>query len=134
MKQKNSPLCPTCNVVEDNIHMFLKCKNIQNTLESFKLTLSNSCNIQNINLEKLIFLDVKLNTKRQLNTAIILTVHYISTVWYNRCRNTELDPTLFKVNVLNHQRLLSLILKDRQQQVFTDMNCIINIINYMFIK
>ena len=55
MKQNNSPLSPTCNVVEDNIHMFLKCKNIQNTLESFKLTLSNSCNIQNINLEKLFF-------------------------------------------------------------------------------
>ena len=26
MKQINSPLCPFCNVLEDNIHMFLKCK------------------------------------------------------------------------------------------------------------
>ena len=25
MKQIISPLCPFCNVLEDNIHMFLKC-------------------------------------------------------------------------------------------------------------
>ena len=126
MKQINSPLCPLCNILEDNNHMFLKCKKIQSVLDYFKIVLRKTCNIEHINLEKLICLDLKLKTKKQLNTAIILTVHYISTIWYNRCRNVQIDPVFFKTNVINHHRLLSLILKDRKPNIFTEKYCTIN--------
>ena len=56
MKQINSPLCPLCNVLEDNIHMFLKCKYIQNILDYFKYILC------------VIYLDFKFKTKKQMNT------------------------------------------------------------------
>ena len=60
------------------------------------------------------------------STAIILTVHYISTIWYNRCKNAEINSSLFKANIINHQKLLSLILKEKLQNVFTENYCYIN--------
>ena len=126
MKQINSPLCPFCNVLEDNIHMFLKCKYIQNILDYFKYILCVVCNVDQVNLEKIIYLDFKFKTKKQMNTAIILTVHYISTIWYNRCKNAEINSSLFKANIINHQKLLSLILKEKLQNVFTEKYCNIN--------
>ena len=126
MKQINSPLCPFCNVLEDNIHMFLKCKYIQNILDYFKYILCVVCNVDHVNLEKIIYLDFKFKTKKQMNTAIILTVHYISTIWYNRCKDAEINSSLFKANIINHQKLLSLILKEKLQNVFTEKYCNIN--------
>ena len=126
MKQSNSPLCPLCNVIEDNSHMFLKCKKVQGILEYFKIVLENTCNLDNVNIEKILYLDIKLKTKKQMNTVIVMSVHYISTVWYNRCRNFQIDPILLKANIINHQRLLSLILKDRMKLQFTEMYCNIN--------
>ena len=126
MKQINCQMCPNCNIVEDNNHMFLKCKKVKQISDYFKIILSNVCTIEHVNLESMLYLDLKLKTKRQLNTAIILIVHYISTIWYNRGRNVEVDPTLFKARVLNHQRILSLILKDKLKHVFTEKYCNIN--------
>ena len=87
MKQSNSPLCPHCNVIEDNSHMFLNCIKIQDILKYFKTVLNDTCNVEHVNIEKLLYLDIKLRTKKQMNTAIVLSVNYISTVWYNRCKN-----------------------------------------------
>ena len=56
MKQINSPLCPFFNVLENIIHMFLKCKYIQNILDYFKYILC------------VIYLDFKFKTKKQMNT------------------------------------------------------------------
>ena len=126
MKQSNSPLCPLCNVIEDNSHMFLKCRKVQGILEYFKIVLRNTCNLDNVSIEKILYLDIKLKTKKQMNTVIVMSVHYISTVWYNRCRNFQIDPILLKANIINHQRLLSLILKDRMKLQFTEMYCNIN--------
>ena len=55
--------------------------------------------------------------------VIFKYLHDISTIWYNRGRNVEIDPILFKTTVLNHHRLLSLILKDKQKHVFTEKYC-----------
>ena len=61
-----------------------------------------------------------------MSTVIVLSAHYISTVWYNRGRNIEMDPILLKANIVNHQRLLSLILKDKLKLLFTEKYCTIN--------
>ena len=123
MKQNRSPLCPTCNVIEDNSHMFIKCRNIENILNYFKYILNIVCNICNVNVEKIIFLDIKTKTKKELNTATVLIVNYVATIWYNRNRNIPLDPLLLKTNVLKHQKLLSLVLMDNMQKVFTEKYC-----------
>ena len=106
--------------------MFLRCKKVKQISDYFRITLSNVCTTEHVNLESMLYLDLKLKTKRQLNTAIILIVHYISTIWYNRGRNVEVDPTLFKERVLSHHRILSLILKDKLKHVFPEKYCNIN--------
>ena len=123
MKQNHSPLCPTCNVIEDNSHMFIKCRNIENVLNYFEYILSIVCNICNVNVEKNIFLDVKAKTKKELNTATVLIVNYVTTKWYNKTRNIPLDPLLLKTNILKHQKLLSLVLMDNMQKFFTEKYC-----------
>ena len=71
-------------------------------------------------MEKVLYLDIKAKSKKQLNTTIILTVQYIATVWYNRARNTHIDPVLFETNIVKHHKLLSLMLKDKMELVFTE--------------
>ena len=126
MKQKNSPLCLLCNTREDSNHMFLKCKKIQNILEYFKTILLKVCNITYDNMEQILYLDIKSQSKKHLNTIIILTVQYIATVWYNRARDTHMDPVLFETNIVKHHKLLSLILKDKMQLLFTEKYCQFN--------
>ena len=64
MEQSDCPLCPLCNNIEDHIHMFLKCRKIQGILEYFKIMLKNICNLEHVNFEKLLYLDIKLRTKK----------------------------------------------------------------------
>ena len=99
--------------------MFLKCKKIQKVLDYFKTILFKVCNITYDNMEQILFLDIKSKSKKHLNTIIILTVQYIATVWYNRARNTHIDPVLFETNIVKHHKLLSLILKEKMDQLFT---------------
>ena len=66
---------------------------------------------------------LKLRQKKVLNTATVLIVNFIATIWYNRNRNIPLDPLLLKTNILKHQKLLSLVLMDNRQKVFTEKYC-----------
>ena len=126
MKQNNSPLCVICDIIEDTNHMFISCRKVINLLNYFKAILNDACNITNLNMENILFLDIKAKTKKELNTATVLTVNYISTVWYNRSRNEHLKPLLIKTNVLKHQMLLSLILKDQMPKIFTEKYCMLD--------
>ena len=71
--------------------MFGKCKNIENILNYFQDILGKICNIVNMDIKKMLYLDFKSKNKKQRNTAIVLTVQYISTVWYNREINVPLE-------------------------------------------
>ena len=77
-----------------------------------------------MNIEKILFFEIKTGTKKELNAATVLTANYISTIWYNRCRYEPLDPRLLKSNILKYQRILSLILKDQMANIFTEKYCI----------
>ena len=112
-----------CNIIEDNNHMFIKCRNVENILDYFKVVLKDVCNITHLNMEKIVFFEIKTVTKKELNTATILTANYISTIWYNRCRYEPLDPRLLKTNIIKHQRILSQILKNQMQNIFTEKYC-----------
>ena len=96
-------------------------------MDYFKTILFKVCNITYDNMEQILFLDIKSKSKKHLNTIIILTVQYIATVWYNRARNTHIDPVLFETNIVKHHKLLSLILKDEMQLLFTENYCHVNI-------
>ena len=119
-------MCLLCNIREDNEHMFLKCKKVENILEYFKTVLLKICNITYDNMGQIIYLDIKSNTRKQLNTTIVLTVQYIATIWYNRARNTHIDPVLFETKIFKHHKLISLILKDKMEVLFTEKYCKVN--------
>ena len=127
IRQTNSPLCPLCNVSEDNIHMFEKCKKVKLVLDYFRYTLNYICGIENVNLKEMLYLDIKIKNKKKVNTAIVLTSQYISTIWYNRGKSMYVEPNLFKVNILRHQTFLKMVLKERMYQIFTDNYCSLNV-------
>ena len=102
--------------------MFGKCKNIENILNYFKDILCKICNIVNMDIKKMLYLDFKSKNKKQRNTAIVLTVQYISTVWYNRERNVPLE-ILFKANIIKHHRLLKSVLQNKLSNLFTKNYC-----------
>ena len=106
--------------------MFLKCKKIHNVLDYFKTILFKVCDITYDNMEKILYLDIKAKSKKHLNTIIIFTVQHIATVWYNRARQTHIDPVLFETKIVKHHKQLSLILKDKMQLLFTEKYCHVN--------
>ena len=95
-------------------------------MEYFKTILLKVCNITYDNMEQILYLDIKSKSKKHLNTIIIFTVQYIATIWYNRARDTHIDPVLFETNIVKHHKLLSLILKDKMQLLFTEKYCQFN--------
>lgn len=103
--------------------MFGKCKNIKKVLNYFKSILSDLCGIVNINIQEILYLDIKSKNKKNINTSIVLISQYISTIWHNRGKNVAVEPNLFKVNIVRHQRFLKLVLKERMHQFFTDKYC-----------
>ena len=123
IRKANSPLCRICNVSEDNIHMFGKCKIIKNILHYFKNILNEMCGIVNMNIKEILYLDIKIKNKKNVNTAILLISQYISTIWYNRDKSMSLEPNLYKVNIIKHHKFLKLVLKERMNQIFTEKYC-----------
>ena len=83
IKKINSPLCPLCNSIENQIHLFVECKKVKNVLLYFKDLLNKICSIKNHNIINILHLNFKAN-KRQCNTAILLTTAYMGCIWYNR--------------------------------------------------
>ena len=123
IKRKDCPLFSLCNVPDDNMLMFIECKNKENILKYFKEILSRICDFCHTDINKTLYLYIKPKNKKQLNTVIVLTSQYISTIWFNRDRVSPLSPALFKVNMLKHQRLLTSVLQDDMSKVFMKKYC-----------
>ena len=107
--------------------MFEKCKKVKLVLDYFRYILNYICGIENVNLKEMLYLDIKIKNKKKVNTAIVLTSQYISTIWYNRGKSMYVEPNLFKVNILRHQTFLKMVLKERMYQIFTDNYCSLNV-------
>ena len=123
IKRGNSPLCELCNVIEDTKHMFYECVKTSIVLDFFKDTLKNICDIDVIDIKKILHLDIRTGSKQDTNTAVILTTSYISTVWFNRASRSQIQPSVYKACILKHKNMLSMILNRKLTEVFSDKYC-----------
>ena len=95
------------------------------------------CNIDNMNIDRILHLDIKAGSKKDTNTAILLTTSYIATVWFNRDTGTQIQPSLYKSCITRHRSILSMILKQKMKDLFSVNYCNFDTFwNYhlMFIK
>ena len=123
IKQSTSPLCDWCNIVEDNLHMFGNCQKVQALFGYFLDVLKKVCNIENVNIQNLLYLDTQNIGRQKRNTQVVLTSTFISTIWYNRHTESHIEPSLFRIKLLNHHNMLSNILKEKLNFFFTEQYC-----------
>ena len=102
--------------------MFSECTKLNLLITYFKHLLRNICGIECGNINKTLHLDI-CQSKKDTNTAIILTTSYISTVWYNRGNIAQLQPSFFQTSILKHKSLLSIILKNKMIEIFSNKYC-----------
>ena len=123
IKRARSPICVLCNVNEDISHMFTRCIKVRILLRYFGDILKNVCNIDNMDIDRILYLDIKAGSKQDTNTAIILTTSYIATVWFNRDTGTPVQPSLYKSCITRHRTILSMILKQKMKEIFSVKYC-----------
>ena len=123
IKKIASPLCDRCNVVEDNIHMFSNCKKVENLVLYFKNVMKLVCDIKSFSMKELLYLQNKASNKLQRNTQIVLTSTFIATIWYNRDNINDIDIANFKMKLLSHFKVLSLIPILNMNMYFTEKYC-----------
>ena len=123
IKRTASPLCEVCNVNEDSNHMFSECIKLNLLSNYFKNILRNICGVECVNINKILHLDLKGQTKKDTNTAVILTSSYISTVWFNRASRVQIQPSLYQTQILRHKTMLSMILNQKMNKIFSEKYC-----------
>ena len=123
IKRADSPLCEICHVYEDAKHMFSECIKVNLVSDYFKTLLRSLCGIECRDMNTILHLDIKARTKKDTNSAVILTTSYISTVWFNRASNTQIQPSLYKTSILKHKNMLSMILNQKMINIFSKEYC-----------
>ena len=114
-------LCENCNRPETNIHMVYYCRNIESPKRLLENLLTH-CDTGEYNLLKLFFLDISKREKKKRNTVILLITLYISSVWYGRANKTQI-ANIYISSILNHLRLLKLLLGNSIDKLFTPNFC-----------
>ena len=123
IKRADSPLCEICHVNEDIKHMFSECNKVSIVRDYFKVILKYICGIECRDINKILHLDIKAQSKIDTNTAIILTTSYVSTVWLNRANNAQIQPSMYQRSVLKHKNMLSMILNQKMRETFSNKYC-----------
>ena len=83
IKKIDSPLFIFCNVNKSIIHVFCEFIKVKNMLLYYKKIFKFICNIRISSVSKLIYFDIKNESRIKDNTLIVLTAGYISNIWYN---------------------------------------------------
>ena len=73
-------------------------------------------------INKALHLDIKCQSKKDTNTAFILT-SYISTVWFNRASRVQIQPSLYQTSILRHKAMLSMIINQKMSKIFSEKYC-----------
>ena len=81
------------------------------------------CDIKSFSMKDLLYLQNKASNKLQRNTQIVLTSTFIATIWYNRDNISDIDMVNFKMKLLCHFKLLSLIPNLNMNVYFTEKYC-----------
>ena len=116
IRRSTDDLCDICELPETNIHMVYHCTGIA-LPKKFLNNLLTHCRVGEINLLKFMFLDISKRNKKLKNTVIILTVLYISSIWYGR-KNKRQILNIYTSVVLNHLNFLKKLLGDSMNNIF----------------
>ena len=81
------------------------------------------CNVENCNITNILYLDTQSMSKLKRNTLVLTTSTLVGTIWYSRHKKSEIDPSAFKIKMLSHHNILSMILKDKMKKYFTEQYC-----------
>ena len=65
IKLNSSDLCTKCNVQENDLHMFIKCDKIKELSNFFINTIKYVCDIRNVDMNKIIYLDINIKNKKK---------------------------------------------------------------------
>ena len=103
--------------------MFCECIKVNLISNYFKRLLRNICGIECTNINNILHLDVRAKSKKDTNSAVILTTSYISTVWFNRAGNAPIQPSLYQTSILKHKNMLSMILNQKMIEIFSKEYC-----------
>ena len=123
IKHSVSPLCDKCNIIEDNMHMFINCQKVHAIKLYFLDVIKIVCDVENFNIKNLLYLDTQSVSKQKRNTLVLITSTLIGTIWYNRHTKSKVDPPAFRIKILSHHNILSIILKDKMKHLFTEQYC-----------
>ena len=63
IRRARSPICEICNVNEDISHMFIQCIKVRIIFSYFKDIMNTLCNIDNMNIDRILYLDIKAGSK-----------------------------------------------------------------------
>ena len=83
-------------MVEDNLHMFSLCSKVKIIVSYFRTIVEYVCDIKSFNMNKVLYLQNIVRNKVQCNTLIVLTSSFISTMWYNRDNDKDIELAWFK--------------------------------------
>ena len=123
IKQASSPQCKRCSMVEDNLHMFNECVKVKHIVIYFKNLVETLYEVKNLDMKDVLYLRKLSNNKLECNTLVVLTSAFIGTIWYNRDTINDIDIVNFKMKLLSHFKLLSLIPKMNINLYFTEKYC-----------
>ena len=126
IKKIDSPLFIFCNVNKSIIHVFCEFIKVKNMLLYYKKIFKFICNIRISSVSKLIYFDIKNESRIKDNTLIVLTAGYISNIWYNWDKDVSINLDAYKFSILKHHHMLSLILKEIMDKFFTEIYCKLN--------
>ena len=118
-----SPLCDTCNICETNIHMFLYCAKVQDSLSLLYKLIFYVCDLNiNESFLRYIFLYFPKVNKKVRNTLCVIVSSYLSCIWINReCQDDLIYK--FKAKMIKEQRYHLLTLGNKAKKIFTDNYC-----------
>ena len=128
IKQSVSPLCDRCNVVEDNLHMFSQCQKVQVPFRYFLYLLNKVCNVENFNIQNVLYLDTQNISRQKRNTLVVITSTFISTIWFNRDTEPHIESSVIRTKILSQHSMLKIILKEKMNFYFTEQYC--NLLKY----
>ena len=80
IKQASSPQCNRCGMVEDNLHMFNACVKVKHIVIYFKNLVETLCDVKNLDMRDVLYLQKLSNNKLECNTLVVLTSAFIGTI------------------------------------------------------
>ena len=81
MKKIQNSECSYCLQEESSIHLIYLCPMVKGVAAWLRNLLQKICNLNNINLMKLMFLDIPKVGKKERNVCLLLITTYILSLW-----------------------------------------------------